>query len=181
MLQYMARHTWQRGCTALLWTPVRTQQTWSNPLRNMDLFSKQQDNTGTISPLSVQAALHEGTTRPPTKQDERSVSQEMERRRLQNLQYMENIEIREQSLNTRLGIRHGRTVEVIHGDTVSAFQRLNKILREDNIPADKRKQRFYMKPCKVLRERRQQTHRKRFKQSFLHTIQQVKDARRRGY
>lgn len=89
---------------------------------------------------------------------------------------------KEDSLGSKLtGITAGRSVSVFNGNTMLAFQRLNSIIRSNQISRDKRNQRFYLKPGKAKEMRRSQKHRREFMKGFKRLIDVVKDAKRKGY
>lgn len=94
---------------------------------------------------------------------------------------LENSEIRETALSTKFGPLAGRTVDVINGDTATAFRRLDAILSSNQVWRDRRDQRFYMKPGKKKELKRSQHHRKRFMKGFKRLMDIVKDANRKGY
>ncbi|KAH3902564.1 uncharacterized protein SCODWIG_00295 [Saccharomycodes ludwigii] len=89
---------------------------------------------------------------------------------------------REDALTSKMfGIKAGRTVSVIKGNTSDSFRVLQSIVRENNIAHDKRKQRFYLKPGKLREAKKSQKHRKEFMKGFKRLIEIVKDAKRKGY
>lgn len=94
---------------------------------------------------------------------------------------LENSEIRETALSTKFGPLAGRTVDVINGDTNTAFRRLDAILTSNGVWKDRRDQRFHMKPGKKKELKRSQHHRKKFMKGFKRLMDVVKDANRKGY
>ncbi|AMD20466.1 HDL278Cp [Eremothecium sinecaudum] len=89
---------------------------------------------------------------------------------------------RDDALGSKLtGPMAGRTVAVFNGNTMRAFQRLNSIIRSNEIAEEKRQQRFYLKPGKAKEQQRSQKHRKEFMKGFKSLIEVVKDAKRKGY
>lgn len=103
------------------------------------------------------------------------------KKKLEKALLLENSEIRETALSTKFGPLAGRTVDVINGDTATAFRRLDLILSSNQVWKDRRDQRFYMKPGKKKELKRSQHHRKRFMKGFKRLMDIVKDAKRKGY
>ena len=90
--------------------------------------------------------------------------------------------VREEAASLKnYSIKTGRTVDVNNGDTATAFRLLNSIVNANNIPGDKRSQRFYIKPGKKAEMKRSQRHRREFMKGFKRLMDIVKDAKRKGY
>ncbi|CAI4938077.1 CGH_3_HP_G0000220.mRNA.1.CDS.1 [Saccharomyces cerevisiae] len=83
--------------------------------------------------------------------------------------------------NAQMRFNSGKSIIVNKNNPAESFKRLNRIMFENNIPGDKRSQRFYMKPGKVAELKRSQRHRKEFMMGFKRLIEIVKDAKRKGY
>ena len=83
--------------------------------------------------------------------------------------------------NAQMTFNSGQSIIVNKNNPAESFKRLNRIMFENNIPGDKRSQRFYMKPGKVAELKRSQRHRKEFMMGFKRLIEIVKDAKRKGY
>ncbi|CAL9730946.1 small ribosomal subunit protein bS21m [Monosporozyma unispora] len=94
---------------------------------------------------------------------------------------LENSDIRETALSTKFGPLAGRTVDVINGDTATAFRRLDSIISSNQVWKDRRDQRFHMKPGKKKELKRSTHHRKIFMKGFKRLMDVVKDANRKGY
>lgn len=101
--------------------------------------------------------------------------------RLDKALLLENSEIREVALSTKFGPLAGRTVDVINGDTATAFRRLDSIISSNQVWKDRREQRFHMKPGKKKELKRSTHHRKVFLKGFKRLMDVVKDANRKGY
>ncbi|CAI4054746.1 hypothetical protein SKDZ_02G0190 [Saccharomyces kudriavzevii ZP591] len=83
--------------------------------------------------------------------------------------------------NAQMRFNSGKSIIMNKNNPAESFKRLNRIMFENNIPGDKRSQRFYMKPGKVAEMKRSQRHRKEFMMGFKRLIEIVKDAKRKGY
>ncbi|EJS44609.1 mrp21p [Saccharomyces arboricola H-6] len=83
--------------------------------------------------------------------------------------------------NAQMRFNSGKSIIMNKNNPAESFKRLNRIMFENNIPGDKRSQRFYMKPGKVAELKRSQRHRKEFMMGFKRLIEIVKDAKRKGY
>ncbi|CAI4037161.1 hypothetical protein SMKI_02G0240 [Saccharomyces mikatae IFO 1815] len=83
--------------------------------------------------------------------------------------------------NAQMRFNSGKSIIMNKNNPAESFKRLNRIMFENNIPGDKRSQRFYMKPGKVAELKRSQRHRKEFMMGFKRLIDIVKDAKRKGY
>ncbi|CAI1801663.1 hypothetical protein SEUBUCD646_0B00360 [Saccharomyces eubayanus] len=83
--------------------------------------------------------------------------------------------------NAQMRFNSGKSIIVNKNNPAESFKRLNRVMFENNIPGDKKSQRFYMKPGKVAELKKSQRHRKEFMMGFKRLIDIVKDAKRKGY
>lgn len=147
-----------------------------NPLKDFNLhspFNNSNSNSLKLTLSDLGSEVDQGLN----KDDNSLESKEKLRKALM----LENSEIRETALATKFGPIAGRTVDVINGDTASAFRKLDYILSSNSVWKDSKNQRFHMKPGKRKEMKRSQHHRKRFMKGFKRLMDVVKDAKRKGY
>lgn len=148
----------------------------NNPLRDFTLHTKTGDSASSNRQgLKINLKdFDNGNSSTQTSQSEM-------KERLDKAILLENSEIREVALSTKFGPLAGRTVDVINGDTATAFRRLDTIISSNQVWKDRRDQRFHMKPGKKKELKRSTHHRKVFLKGFKRLMDVVKDANRKGY
>lgn len=79
------------------------------------------------------------------------------------------------------GTNAGRTVEVKFGNVAQALKKLSSVLRENDVPNLKQRQRRHLRPALLHDLKHRRWWRKNFAVKFSHLLSEVQQAKRRGY
>ncbi|KAL1955468.1 hypothetical protein VTO42DRAFT_8494 [Malbranchea cinnamomea] len=75
----------------------------------------------------------------------------------------------------------GRTFSVRNGELAVALAKLNARVRRNQLPSDKRKQRYHVRRGQLKKQLRSERWRKLFKQAFKATVERCEKLRRQGW